>query len=161
MLVPFDQLPDQARIWIYPSNRKFKEDEIPKVSEALTRFLDQWTAHSQLLEAGFVLPYDRFIVIGINQETAQASGCSIDSSVRFIQDLEKKFDIVLLDKMNVTFKQGEYFVHKQLSDFRKMAKTRAVTKESIVFNNLVENKQEYLKHWEVPASQSWHSRFMS
>ena len=97
----------------------------------------------------------------LKQVAAQASGCSIDSSVRFIQDLEKEFDIVLLDKMNVTFKQGEYFVHKQLSDFRKMAKTRAVTKESIVFNNLVENKQEYLKHWEVPAAQSWHSRFMS
>ena len=124
MLVPFDQLPEEARIWIYPSDRPFRSDEILQLEQALSDFLAQWTAHNQSLEAGFVLPHDRFIVIGINQETAHASGCSIDSSVRFIQELEEKFEIVLLDKMNVTFKQGDYFVHKQLSDFRKMAKSR-------------------------------------
>ena len=161
MLVPFNQLPDEARIWIYPSDRPFRAEEITKINEALSSFLAQWTAHSQSLEAGFVLPHDRFIVIGINQKTTQASGCSIDSSVRFIQDFEKQFDIVLLDKMNVTFKQGAYFVHKQLNEFRKMAKSKAVTKETIVFNNLVDNKGDFLKFWEVPSAQSWHSRFMS
>ncbi len=161
MLVPFDQLPEEARIWIYPSDRPFRSDEILQLEQALSDFLAQWTAHNQSLEAGFVLPHDRFIVIGINQETAHASGCSIDSSVRFIQELEGKFKIVLLDKMNVTFKQGDYFVHKQLSDFRKMAKSKSVTKETIVFNNLVDTKSDFKNNWEIPAEQSWHGRFMS
>ena len=161
MLVPFDQLPEEARIWIYPSDRPFRSDEILQLEQALSDFLAQWTAHNQSLEAGFVLPHDRFIVIGINQETAHASGCSIDSSVRFIQELEEKFEIVLLDKMNVTFKQGDYFVHKQLSDFRKMAKSKSVTKETIVFNNLVDTKSYFKNNWEIPAEQSWHGRFMS
>ena len=161
MLVPFDQLPEEARIWIYPSDRPFTSDEILQLEQALSDFLAQWTAHNQSLEAGFVLPHDRFIVIGINQETAYASGCSIDSSVRFIQELEGKFKIVLLDKMNVTFKQGDYFVHKQLSDFRKMAKSKSVTKETIVFNNLVDTKSDFKNNWEIPAEQSWHGRFMS
>ena len=161
MLVPFDQLPEEARIWIYPSDRPFRSDEILQLEQALSDFLAQWTAHNQSLEAGFVLPHDRFIVIGINQETAHASGCSIDSSVRFIQELEEKFEIVLLDKMNVTFKQGDYFVHKQLSDFRKMAKSKSVTKETIVFNNLVDTKNDYKNNLEIPAEQSWHGRFMS
>ena len=161
MLVPFDQLPEEARIWIYPSDRPFRSDEILQLEQALSDFLAQWTAHNQSLEAGFVLPHDRFIVIGINQETAHASGCSIDSSVRFIQELEEKFEIVLLDKMNVTFKQGDYFVHKQLSDFRKMAKSKSVTKETICFNNLVDTKSDFKNNWEIPAEQSWHGRFMS
>ena len=161
MLVSFDELPDEARIWIYPSDRSFKKEEIIEIQKELTIFLGNWTAHSQSLEAGFILPHDRFIVIGINQESAQASGCSIDSSVRFIQDLERKFEIILLDKMNVTFKQGDYFVHKQLKDFRKMAKSKSITKETIVYNNLVDNKGDFLKYWEIPASQSWHIRFMS
>jgi len=161
MLVPFDQLPEEARIWIYPSDRPFRSDEILQLEQALSDFLAQWTAHNQSLEAGFVLPHDRFIVIGINQETAHASGCSIDSSVRFIQELEEKFEIVLLDKMNVTFKQGDYFAHKQLSDFRKMAKSKSVTKETIVFNNLVDTKSDFKNNWEIPAEQSWHGRFMS
>jgi len=71
------------------------------------------------LEAGFELPYNRFIVLGLNQEKTQASGCSIDASVRFIQELEQKLDLILLDKMNVTFKQGDFLSHKSLGGFQK------------------------------------------
>ena len=67
-------------------------------------FLNQWTSHGNDLQAGVNLPYDRFIVLGLNESIQSASGCSIDSSVRFIQSIEEQFDIVLLDKMNVTFK---------------------------------------------------------
>jgi hypothetical protein len=66
----------------------------------------------------------------------------------------------LLDKMNVSYKQGEFIAYKPLQDFRKMAKDKAVSGNTIVFNNLVTNKHEYLHHWEVPASESWHNRFM-
>ena len=160
MVVPFAKLSTESRLWIYPSNRAFREDEIFKIKEILTSFLSQWTAHNLNLEASFDLPYDRFIVLGVNQENIQASGCSIDSSVRMIQQLEIQFEISLLDKMNVTFKQGDYFVHKDLSNFREMVKTKAVTKKTIVFNNLVDTKGDYEKFWEIPASESWHSRFM-
>ena len=80
--------------------------------------------------------------------------------VRFIQEIEEEFQVTLLDKMNVTFKQGEFLAYKSLSDFRKMAKDKAVSANTIVFNNLVENKEEFETHWEVPASDSWHSRFL-
>ncbi len=160
MLVPFTELPDEARIWIYQANRPFTEEEIEVVQQELEAFLQQWTAHGANLKAGFDLPYRRFIVIGLDQEQASASGCSIDASVRFIQELERKFEIELLDKMNVTFKQGEFIAYKPLKDFRKMASQRSVSSNTVVFNNLVTNKHEYENHWEVPASESWHARFI-
>ena len=135
MIVPFENLPPESSVWIYPSDRPFREKELTKLKEALTDFLSSWTAHNQELEAGFDLPYNRFIVLGLNQEKVQASGCSIDASVHFIQELEKAFELSLLDKMNVTFKQGEYLSHKTLEDFKKMAKERAISKSTIVFNN--------------------------
>lgn len=122
--------------------------------------MTQWTAHGADLKAGYELPYGRFIVIGLDQSMNSASGCSIDASVHFIQDLERKFQVQLLDKMNVSYKQGEYIAYKPLKDFKKMAKERAVSKNTIVFNNLVASKQEFLENWEVPASDSWHARFM-
>ena len=61
--------------------------------------------------------------------------------------------------MNVSYKQGDFVAYKPLKDFKTMAKNRAVSKKTIVFNNLVQNKAEYLEHWEVPAEESWHSRF--
>jgi len=99
-------------------------------------------------------------VIGLDQEINAASGCSIDTSVRFIQDLEKEYQVDLLDKMNVSFKQGEYVAYKPLMDFKKMVKNRSVSPDTIVFNNLVLNKEEYRKQWEVPMKESWHARFL-
>jgi predicted HTH domain antitoxin len=161
MIVPFETLPENSRVWIYQASRGLSESEIAEIKQELTLFLDSWTAHGEGLKAGFELKYNRFIVIALDQELQSATGCSIDASVRFIQDLEKKYNIDLLDKMNVSFKQGPYVAYKPLKEFKKMIKDRAVTEKTIVFNNLVANKGEYLDHWEVPASQSWHARFIN
>lgn len=159
MLLEFNQLPDHSRIWIYQANRPFKEEELELLQPKIEEFLQQWTAHGQDLAAGYDIPYNRFIVIALDQSQASATGCSIDASVHFIQSVEKEFNIDLMDKMNVTFKTGEYVAHKDLAAFKKMAKDRSVSPKTIVFNNLVNTIGEYRDHWEVPASQSWHSRF--
>lgn len=159
MFVPFDTLPLHSRIWIYQSNRKFSDEELTSIENGLTSFLEDWEAHGKSLEASFVLKYNRFIVIAINQEVQSPTGCSIDKSVEFIQKLEKKYDVDLLDKMNVTFKNGEFIAHKSLIDFKKMAKDKAVNGNTIVFNNLVNTIEEFNESWEVPAQDSWHSRF--
>ncbi|MEX0273695.1 MAG: ABC transporter ATPase [Flavobacteriaceae bacterium] len=160
MLVDFKDLPGNARVWIYQCNRSFTDVELQEVKASLEAFLREWTVHGANLKAGYDLPYGRFIVIGLDQSVNAASGCSIDASVHFIQQLEKTFEVDLLDKMNVSYKQGEYIAYKPLMDFKKMASQRAVSKNTVVFNNLVTNKQEYLEHWEVPASESWHARFI-
>jgi hypothetical protein len=159
MLVSFEDLPDDSRIWIYQSNRKFSEVEIQTIQTRLSEFLTEWTAHGASLEAGFEIKHSRFIVIGLNQKNASASGCSIDASVHFIQQLEKEFEVDLLDKMNVTYYTGEYIAFKPLNEFKAMAKSKAISKKTVVFNNLVNTKEEYLENWEVPAADSWHSRF--
>ena len=160
MLVDFEALPDESRVWIYQSNRSFTDAEITEIREGLAQFLTQWTAHGSQLNAGFTIRYKRFIVIALDQSHAGASGCSIDASVHFIQEIERNYNVVLLDRMNVSYKQGEYIAYKTLQDFKKMAKDRAISKNTIVFNNLVTNKLELTEHWEVPASESWHSRFL-
>lgn len=161
MTTDFKNLPGDSHIWIYQANRKLREEEVGRIATKTKTFLEQWTAHGSDLEAGFEIRYNRFIVIGLNQENATASGCSIDASVNFIQSLEKEFNVDFLDKMNVTFYSGDYIAHKTLSEFRKMAKARSVSKNTVVFNNLVITKSDYLENWEVPAKDSWHSRFLS
>lgn len=159
MFVPFEELPKSSRIWIYQSNRKLSEDEVKIAEEAMQQFVENWVAHSTPLKASFVIKYSRFIILAVDQEYHAASGCSIDSSVRAIQDLEQQFEVDLLDKMNVTFKSGDFIAHKSLIDFKKMAKEKAVNANTIVFNNLVNTIEEFEEFWEVPAGESWHSRF--
>ncbi|WP_430426596.1 ABC transporter ATPase [Maribacter litoralis] len=160
MLVDFTTLPETARVWIYQCNRSFSDAEMIEIRSDLDTFLTSWTAHGNDLNAGYEIKYKRFIVIALDQTSQGATGCSIDASVHFIQELEKKYDVMLLDKMNVSYKQGEFIAYKSLLDFKTMAKQKAISKKTIVFNNLVANKGEYLEHWEVPASESWHARFL-
>ncbi len=159
MYIPFENLPEESRIWIYQSSRKFSEDEIADIEKDLVEFITNWNAHGTSLEASFQIRYNRFIILAINQEVQQATGCSIDSSVGFIQKLEQKYSVDLLDKMNVAFKQGEFVTYKTLIDFKKLAKEKAVSENTIVFNNLVNTIEEFNDGWEIPASESWHSRF--
>ena len=160
MLVDFNTLPEESRVWVYQANRSFTQEEIDEIQSKLDVFIEKWTAHGSDLEAGYLIKYKRFIVIGLNQNLNKATGCSIDSSVHFIQQLEKDYNVDLMDKMNVSYKQGEFIAYKPLTDFKKMAKEKAVSKNTIVFNNLVTNIAEFNENWEVPASDSWHSRFL-
>lgn len=159
MVIPFENMPDESRIWIYQSNRKMSDAEIAEIITELEQFLNNWTAHGAPLESAYCIKYNRFIILAVNQEAQAVTGCSIDASVAFIQSLEKKYDIDLLDKMNVTFKVGEFIAHKSLIDFKKMAKEKSVTENTIVFNNLVNTIEEWKENWEIPAEFSWHSRF--
>jgi hypothetical protein len=159
MYVPFEELPEESRVWIYQSNRRLQPEELNQIETALQQFVENWAAHGKPLQASYEIRYDRFIVLAVDQEFNAATGCSIDASVHFIQELEKQFDIVLLDKMNVTYRLGDHIAHKSLIDFKKMVKDRAVSPQTIVFNNLVNTIEEYQNDWEVEASQSWHSRF--
>ncbi len=160
MLVDFNTLPDESRVWIYQSNRSFTKEEQQDISSKLDVFIQNWTAHGKDLQSGYKILYNRFIVIGLNQNLNIATGCSIDASVHFIQELEKAYNVDLMDKMNVSYKQGEYIAYKSLSDFKKMAKDKAVSKNTVVFNNLVTNIAEFNNNWEVPAKDSWHNRFI-
>ena len=159
MIVSFDSLPQTSRIWIYQCNRSLTPNEQEEITKKTHDFLAQWTAHGADLKAGFELKYKRFLVIGLDQGDQAATGCSIDASVHFIQQLEKTYDVDLLDKLNVSYKQGDFIAYKPLNDFKKMAKNKAVSLKTIVFNHLVQTKAEYQDHWEVPAMESWHARF--
>ena len=160
MLVDFNTLPEESRVWIYQANRSFTEQELEEIQSKLNVFIENWTAHGSDLQAGYLIRYKRFIIIGLNQNLSKASGCSIDASVHFIQQLEKEYQVDLMDKMNVSYKQGDFVAYKTLLEFKKMAKEKAVSKNTIVFNNLVTNIAEFNENWEVPASESWHSRFV-
>lgn len=160
MLVDFNSLPEHSRVWIYQCNRSFNSIEAESIESKLIDFISTWEAHGKPLSASYDFPYNRFVILALDQSINEASGCSIDTSVRFIQSLEKEYDVDLMDKMNVSFKQGEFVAYKSLTEFRKMVKQKAVSKNTIVFNNLVTNIHEYKANWEVPAKDSWHNRFI-
>ncbi len=160
MYVDYKDLPSNARVWVYQSDREFTQEEIEIISAKAILFIDQWTRHGDDLKGSFTLRYNQFIILAIDENFNSASGCSIDASVRFIKSLEEEFQIDLMDKMNISFKDGENINVVKLPVFQEYAKNQKITKETIVFNNMINTKEEVDSKWEVSAQESWHNRFL-
>ncbi len=159
MYVDFDILPDNSRIWIYQSNRELTENEVTGINTKLKGFVNNWQRHGEDLRASFIIKYNQFIVLGVDENANDVSGCSIDSSVHSIKQLEAEFGLDLMNKLNVSFKDGDTINTVSLAEFKTFVKSKKVNKETIVFNNMVQSKFELVSNWEVPADQSWHKRF--
>jgi len=153
-------LPESAKVWIYPSSRKFYDTEIEGINEKITSFLEGWKAVDESFQVSYKLLYNRFIVLFTDYVDQPLLNSDIDASVTFILQLQQEYDVELLDKMNVCFKQGEYVQYKDLKDFKKLIKNRAVTGKTTVFDNLVTTKDEFENYWEVPITESWYGRFI-
>lgn len=154
MLVSYQSLPDNSKIYIFPSNRKFYKNECPIIDEKIQQFFQKY----ETSEIFYELKYGRFIIVFVSDKTPLSMDEN-DELISFIISLEKKFDVSLIDKVNVCFKQGEYVQLKEISDFKKLIKNKGVSKKTIVFDNLIINKKEFEDCWESPAGESWISHF--
>lgn len=159
MFVPFEALSPESKVWIYPSNRKFYPKEIEEIRSSVRGFIDKWKKEDTSFQASFEFKYDRFIVIAADDSESQLSVGDIDASVAFILELQNRFEVVLLDKLNVCFKQGEFVQYKDLKEFKKLIKQNSVSKKTIIFDNLVSNLEDYSEVWEIPITESWYNRF--
>lgn len=159
MFVNQDTLPEDARIWVYPSSRKFYTQELEVLEEKLKIFISGWKADDENFTASFQILHNRFIVFYAD-ETTQLTNKDVDVLVAFVLQLQEEYEIELLDRMNVCFKQGEYIQYKDVKAFRKLLKSKSVNDKTIVFNNLIQTKEELENYWEVPITESWYNRFL-
>src|ERR1700744_963219 len=111
------QFSENSRVWVYQANRKLNDDEVNDITKRLDDFTTMWTAHNHQLKAKGEIRYNRFIILIVDETQAGASGCSIDKSVRFIQDLEQQFGIHLLDRFNLAYRDGAEVLSAQRHDF--------------------------------------------
>jgi len=160
MFTEYKNLPDNSRVWIYQSDRAFTENEVEIISEKATDFINHWTRHGDNLKGSFTIKYNQFLILAVDESFNSVSGCSIDSSVKFVKQLETELQLDLMNKLNVSFKDADNINIVKLADFQEFAKAQKVTSETIVFNNMLQTKDEVETKWEIPAKESWHKRFL-
>ena len=127
-------LDNESRVWVYQSNRKLTAEEVKEIKLNGNQFIANWAAHGKALNAAFEVFYDRFLVLFVDEVQAQASGCSIDSSVHFIKQIENDFNLDLFNRMQVCFREGEVIKSLPLNDFKYRLEMKEISEEVIVFN---------------------------
>lgn len=158
MIVDFDKIPKWGKLWVFPSNRKFYPQEIDEIKKTLEDFLTDWENEGEPIKCSYQLKYDRFIIISADDSDISLSLKAHDSLTALILELESKLEIILLDKINVCYKQGEFVQYKDLKEFKQLIKNRGVSKKTIVFDNMIVTKEELEKDWEINIMDSWLGR---
>ena len=151
----------QSKVWIYQSNRRFTDQETAEIQSILNDFVAQWTAHGHQLKAKAEVFHQYFIVLTVDQDVANATGCSIDSSVRVIKEIESKFGLDLFDRFNMAYKIGDEVHVATKEDFETLISIKKIGLDTIVFNNLVQTREDFEQKWEVPLQDSWHKNIFA
>jgi len=151
----------QSKVWIYQSNRRFTDQESAEIQNILNDFVVQWTAHGHQLKAKAEVFHQYFIVLTVDQDVANATGCSIDASVRVIKDIESKFRLDLFDRFNMAYKIDDDVHVATKEDFETLISIKKIGLDTIVFNNLVQTLEDFEQKWEVPLQDSWHKNIFA
>ena len=154
-------LPPESRIWIYGADRALTPAETTAARARLQEFVSGWVSHRKDLSAGADILHDRFVVLAVDESQAEASGCSIDGSVRFLQELGAELQIDFFNRMMFSYRDDKGHVQTVSRDtFKGMYGRDLITNETIVFDSLIKELGELRQIFERPLEDSWHSRMV-
>ncbi len=159
-MTSYESLPPETRVWIYQSNRPLTEEEVKLVKPNVQSFATKWISHSRDLRAYADVYHNQFIVLMVDESQAGASGCSIDSSVHYLQSLQRELGIDLFDRMNFAWKANNAVRTANRDEFARLYQTGEVTDDTLVFDNLVNTKAAFEAKWVKPLKESWHTRMV-
>lgn len=154
MFTPFEAISPQAKVWIYQSNRLLIDNEVHEINQSIKEFINTWTAHQQEVKGYGEVMYNRFIVLFADSFT---SGCSIDTSVHFIKKIGSQYNIDFFDRLSIAYlkengKETELF---RLKELLSLYDNKILNDNTLIFDNLVGNKTDFLNNWIVKLSNSY------
>lgn len=160
MYIPFNDIADNSRVWIYQLDREVNDEESTFISTVMKRFCEQWQVHGAPLQTSFELFYNRFLVLAVDENSGGASGCSIDGSVHTVKEMGSKLGIDFFDRTKVAFRGGGQVSIYPMNQLKELFAAGTLNQDTITFDNLVTTKSELLARWEVPVSRSWLSKYL-
>ncbi len=161
MYVPFSELAPSSRVWIYQSNRPFGELEKKQIEDKLIAFTHRWAAHQKDLRASIKIAHNQFVILAVDESQHAASGCSIDSSVHIMKELENEFGLNFFDRSKVPFLVNNGLELMPTKELKEKIAQGQIKKDTPTFNNAVQNKSELDVKWLVNAEDSWMNRYFA
>jgi hypothetical protein len=157
----YQSMPDSSRVWVYQSNRILNDAEVSEINKMAQHFVPSWDAHGAILSSSITVHHHLFIVILVDEQVTQISGCAIDKSVAFIKRVEQQLNIHFFDRMNVAYQKDNMIETCTMHEFQTLLNEGKVDDQTLVFNNLVSTKKEFDTNWKIPLQKSWHKRLLN
>lgn len=153
-LLPADFAAD-SRVWIYQSSRMFSMGEALQLEDLLNHFTANWKSHGTPVKGFGTLFFGQFIILMADENATGVSGCSTDSSVRLIKDIEEAFKVHMFDRLNLAFIIKDKVQLLPQSQVKYALENKFINEDTIFFNNVVQTREELENNWMVPLKTSW------
>ncbi len=150
-----------SRVWIYQSSRLFTLNEALAIEDLLNDFTAKWLSHGVPVKGAGYLFFGQFIILMADEKTTGVSGCSTDSSVRLIKDIEQRFGVNMFDRTTLAFVVKDKVQLLPLSQLQYAFDNRFISPDTLYFNNLVQTLDELKNKWILPIKESWLVRKIS
>lgn len=151
-----------SRVWIYQSSRLFSMSEALQIEQMMDEFARTWVSHGLPVKGAAHLFFGQFIILMADETATGVSGCSTDSSVRLIKQIEKSFGVDMFDRTSLAFVAGDDRVQLlPMAQLQYAIDHGFISANTLYFNNLVQSKEELEKNWIIPLKDSWLAKRIS
>lgn len=145
----------ESRVWIYQCNRVFTSNEALQAEGLLNNFSDSWQSHGEKVKGAGFLFFGQFVILMADEKATGVSGCSTDSSVKLIKDLEIRFHVNMFDRNKLAFIIKDKIQLLPLTQLQYAIENNYINGDTLYFNNLVQSKEELEQKWILPVKKSW------
>jgi hypothetical protein len=161
MYIGFEKLNKSSKVWVFQSSSEIPESLFENISIDTKNFLEELNSHGNSLNSSFKLIYNHFLIIAVENTKNEISGCSIDTIIRFVKNLELRYNLSFFDRLIVKYKEENNNIKStSLDEFKSIYKTKKISDKITVFNNLVKNIDELENIWETNIQNTWLKRFL-
>lgn len=161
MFVPFHTLPDSARVWVYTSERLLSEQEQSLIHLKSEHFLGSWQSHQLDVRSSYEIKENRFLIVAVDESYNGISGCGIDKSLHFVQELESELGISFTNKTNVVFENDEAQIVLPFVQIKSATSEGIISTESLYYNTLVSNIGELKTNFKINVQEGWVRKYFS
>jgi len=143
----FPEFIPESKVWIYAANRELTKKEQQTITAELEPFITVWAAHGDGLLGKSIIHKNRFVILVVDESKAKASGCSIDTSVRFMKELGAKLNIDFFDRLKLYIEKDDCFNRVTISDLHEYG-------DWDVYNPMIATLKELRENWRIPVNSS-------
>lgn len=148
-----------SKIWMYTIEPELNSDQQATLENELHLFCTQWTAHNKELRAFFKLIQNRILILGVDEHLNPASGCSIDKSIHFLEEMEKKYSIEVFNRMLFTYLEGDHLITLPKKEFEKALTENKINSKTKVINTLALSLKDWNANGVLHLEDSWMKNF--
>ncbi len=146
---------ENSRVWIYQSNRVFTLHEAFQIEDILKAFVSSWNSHGTPVKGYANLFFGQFIVLIADESAHGVSGCSTDSSVRIIKEIEQLFNVNMFDRLLLAFIVKERIQVMPMAQLSYALENNFIEPSTLYFNNTVQTLNQLKHNWLIPVKESW------